>query len=112
MPLAAFSSAWRSRASLLAQTLERRLRILSLRPVDSPAPRADPPRPLARLRRELGVLESYAALIGILVGAGIFRVTSTAYASTGASVILGYVVLAPAVMATSVAYVVFLSTPL
>ena len=76
------------------------------------APPAEPPRPLERLRRELGVLESYAALIGILVGAGIFRVTSTAYASTGASVILGYVVLAPAVMATSVAYIVFLSTPL
>ena len=71
-----------------------------------------PARPLARLRRELGVLESYAALIGILVGAGIFRVTSTAYASTGASVILGYLVLAPAVLATSVAYIVFLSTPL
>ena len=67
---------------------------------------------LARLRRELGVIESYAALVGILVGAGIFRVTSSAYASTGPSVILGYVVLAPAILATSVAYSVFLSTPL
>jgi amino acid transporter len=80
--------------------------------MDSPAPPPDSIGPLARLRRELGVLESYAALIGILVGAGIFRVTGTAYASTGASVILGYVVLAPAVLATSVAYIVFLSTPL
>jgi APA family basic amino acid/polyamine antiporter len=80
--------------------------------MSSPTPEPEPSRPLERLRRELGVLESYAALIGILVGAGIFRVTGTAYASTGASVILGYVVLAPAILATSVAYIVFLSTPL
>jgi amino acid transporter len=80
--------------------------------VSSPFPAREPHGPLARLRRELGVLESYAALVGILVGAGIFRVTSTAYESTGASVILGYLVLAPAVLATAVAYVVFLSTPL
>lgn len=58
------------------------------------------------------MLESYAALVGILVGAGIFRVTGAAHASTGASVLLGYLVLAPAVLATSVAYSVFLSTPL
>ncbi len=73
---------------------------------------AGAPGRLERLRRELGVLESYAALVGILVGAGIFRVTSEAYARTGPSVILGYVVLAPAVFATAVAYIVFLSTPL
>jgi amino acid transporter len=64
------------------------------------------------LRRDLGALESYAALIGILIGAGIFKVTGEAWALTGPSVILGYVVLAPAVLATSVAYAVFLSTPL
>src|SRR5581483_10688575 len=64
------------------------------------------------LRRELGIVESYAALIGILVGAGIFKVTAGAWALTGASVILGYLVLAPAVLATSVAYSVFVSTPL
>jgi APA family basic amino acid/polyamine antiporter len=39
-------------------------------------------------------------------------VTSEAWALTGPSVILGYIVLAPAVLATSVAYAVFLSTPL
>src|SRR5437870_6242278 len=39
-------------------------------------------------------------------------VTGAAWQLTGASVILGYVVLAPAVLATSVAYSVFLSTPL
>ncbi|HWW61803.1 MAG TPA: amino acid permease, partial [Thermoanaerobaculia bacterium] len=66
----------------------------------------------AGLRRDLGTLESYAALLGMLIGAGIFKVTSEAWALTGPSVILGYVVLAPAILATSVAYSVFLSTPL
>src|SRR5688572_28393091 len=66
----------------------------------------------AGLRRDLGTLESYATLVGILIGAGIFKVTGEAYLLTGPSVILGYVVLAPAVLATSAAYSVFLSTPL
>src|SRR5215472_17931314 len=69
-------------------------------------------RPAAALRRDLGTLESYAALIGILIGAGIFKVTGQAWLLTGPSVILGYVVLAPAILATSVAYSVYLSTPL
>lgn len=64
------------------------------------------------LRRELGTLESYAALLGILIGAGIFKVTTDAWALTGPSVILGYFVLAFAVLATSVPYSVFVSTPL
>ena len=64
------------------------------------------------LRRDLGTLESYAALLGILIGAGIFKVTSDAWALTGPSVILGYLVLAIPVLATSIAYSVFLSTPL
>lgn len=64
------------------------------------------------LRRDLGTLESYAVIVGILIGAGIFKVTGEAWALTGPSVILGYLVLAPAVLATSVAYAVFLSTPL
>ena len=64
------------------------------------------------LRRELGRIESYATLIGILVGAGIFRVTSDAWSLTGSSVVLAYLSLAPAVLATSVPYAVFLSTPL
>ncbi len=64
------------------------------------------------LRRDLGTIESYATLLGILIGAGIFKVTGQAWLLTGPSVILGYVVLAPAVLATSVAYSVFLSTPL
>src|SRR5437016_10731090 len=75
----------------------------------------DSPNPtpiVSRLRRDLGTIESYAAIIGILIGAGIFKVTSDAWALTGPSVILGYFVLAPAVLATSVAYSVFVSTPL
>jgi basic amino acid/polyamine antiporter, APA family len=65
-----------------------------------------------RLRRDLGTLESYAALLGILIGAGIFTVTSRAWSLTGPSVILGYVVLFLVILATSVPYAAFLSTPL
>src|SRR5688572_9409137 len=66
----------------------------------------------AGLRRDLGTIESYATLLGILIGAGIFKVTGEAWSLTGPSVILGYLVLAPVILATSVAYSVFLSTPL
>jgi amino acid transporter len=65
-----------------------------------------------RLRRDLGTLESYAVVIGILIGAGIFQVTSQAWALTGPSVILGYLVLTPAILATSIPYAAYLSTPL
>src|SRR5256885_5079776 len=64
------------------------------------------------LRRDLGVVESYAALLGILIGAGIFKVTGVAWELTGPSVIFGYLLLAPAILATSVAYSVFVSTPM
>jgi basic amino acid/polyamine antiporter, APA family len=67
---------------------------------------------VSRLRRDLGTVESYAALIGILIGAGIFKVTSEAWALTGPSVILGYVILMPAILATSIPYAAFISTPL
>ena len=67
---------------------------------------------MARLRRDLGLLESYAALVGILIGAGIFKVTSESWVLTGPSVILGQAVLLVPILATSVAYSVFLSTPL
>src|SRR4051795_6550862 len=72
----------------------------------------DSKSPTSRLRRDLGTLESYAALIGILIGAGIFQVTSQAWALTGPSVILGYLVLTPAILATSIPYAAYLSTPL
>src|ERR1051325_5470930 len=65
-----------------------------------------------KLRRDLGTLESYATVIGILIGAGIFQVTSQAWALTGPSVILGYLVLTPAILATSIPYAAYLTTPL
>ena len=68
--------------------------------------------PTSRLRRDLGTLEAYATLIGILIGAGIFQVTSQAWAITGPSVILGYIVLTPAILATAIPYAAYLSTPL
>jgi basic amino acid/polyamine antiporter, APA family len=68
--------------------------------------------PASKLRRDLGTLESYAALIGILIGAGIFQVTSQAWALSGPSVILGYVVLTPAILATAIPYAAYLSTHL
>ena len=71
-----------------------------------------PGQPTSRLRRDLGTLESYATLIGILIGAGIFQVTSQAWALTGPSVVLGYIVLTPAILATSIPYAAYLSTPL
>jgi basic amino acid/polyamine antiporter, APA family len=68
--------------------------------------------PVSHLRRDLGTVESYAVLIGILIGAGIFQVTSQAWAMTGPSVILGYAILTPAILATSIPYAAYLSTPL
>jgi len=67
---------------------------------------------VSRLRRDLGTVESYAALIGILIGAGIFKVTSDAWRLTGPSVILGYAILMPAILATSIPYAAFISTSL
>src|SRR6476660_10521458 len=64
------------------------------------------------LRRDLGSVESYAAIIGILIGAGIFRVTSDAWELTGPSVILGYALLTPVILSTSIPYAAYLSTPL
>ena len=64
------------------------------------------------LRRDLGRAAAWAALLGTLVGAGIFRVTSDAWQLTGPSVMLGHVVLGVPVLATSVAYAAFLSTSL
>src|SRR5262245_11249422 len=83
------------------------------RDLDESAPRAVASGSAGgRLRRDLGVIESYAALLGILIGAGIFTVTSAVGALTGPSVILGYVVLFPLILATSVPYAAYLSTPL
>lgn len=64
------------------------------------------------LRRELTKLQSYATIIGVLVGSGIFVVTGKSGAIAGPSVPLAYLVLAPIVLVTAVAYSVYLSTPL
>ena len=48
----------------------------------------------------------------MLIGAGIFKVTSQSWSLTGPSVIFGYAVLMPAVLATSIPYAAFVSTPL
>src|SRR6202795_3162239 len=64
------------------------------------------------IRRELSKLESYATIIGILVGSGIFVVTGKSGAIAGPSIPLAYLVLAPVVLVTAVAYTVYLSTPL
>src|SRR5215211_6511944 len=64
------------------------------------------------LKRDLTKLESYATIIGILVGSGIFVVTGEAGTITGPAVPLVYITLAPVVLATAIAYSVYLSTPL
>src|ERR1044072_652913 len=79
---------------------------------NSSIPQMNSAPPVSRLRRDLGSVESYTALIGILVGAGIFKVTSDAGAITGPSVILSYIILMPAILATSIPYAAFISTPL
>ena len=65
-----------------------------------------------KLRRDLGPLSGYATIIGILVGAGIFRVTGEAGAVAGSSVPLAYLLFAPIVICTALTYSVFVSTPL
>ena len=64
------------------------------------------------LRRDLGSLSGYATIVGILVGAGIFRVTGEAGAVEGSSVPFAYLLFAPIVLAPAFAYSVFSSTPL
>src|SRR6185369_8152645 len=64
------------------------------------------------LNRELNKLESYATIIGILVGSGIFVVTGKSGSIAGPSIPLAYLVLAPVILVTAVAYSVYLSTPL
>ena len=67
---------------------------------------------MATLKRDLGKLSGYATIIGILVGAGIFRVTGEAGAVAGSAVPWAYLLFAPIVISTALAYSVFISTPL
>lgn len=64
------------------------------------------------LKRDLNKLESYATIIGILIGSGIFVVTGEQGKVAGPSVPLGYIALAPIILATALGYSVYLSTPL
>ncbi len=72
----------------------------------------DPHPHKAELKRDLTKLESYATIVGVLIGSGIFVVTGRLGAVAGPSVPLAYLVLAPVILATAVAYSVYLSTPL
>tara|TARA_B100000953_G_scaffold258937_1_gene223817 strand:+ start:130 stop:1473 length:1344 start_codon:yes stop_codon:yes gene_type:complete len=67
---------------------------------------------MTKLKRDLGKLSGYATIIGILVGAGIFRVTGEAGAVAGSAVTWAYLLFAPIVLCTAMAYSVFISTPL
>ena len=67
---------------------------------------------MAKLKRDLGKLSGYATIIGILIGAGIFRVTGEAGAVAGSAVPIAYLLFTPIVISTALAYSVFTSTPL
>jgi len=70
------------------------------------------PKKQLSLKRDLGPISGYATIIGILVGAGIFRVTGEAGAVAGSAVPFAYLLFAPIVLSTAIAYSVFMSTPL
>ena len=67
---------------------------------------------MVTLKRDLGKLSGYATIIGLLVGAGIFRVTGEAGAVAGSAVPWAYLLFAPIVLSTALAYSIFISTPL
>lgn len=64
------------------------------------------------LKRELGKFESYAIIIGSLIGAGIFVVTGQAGGIAGPGVPFAYLLMLPVILSTAMAYAVFMSTPL
>ena len=64
------------------------------------------------LKRELSKLESYATLVGVMVGAGIFVAIGEAGKDTGPATFLAYLILGPITLLTALPYVVFHSTPL
>ena len=64
------------------------------------------------LRRDLHTLQSYATIIGILVGSGIFVLTGEMANVAGPAVPLTFVLLFPVILATAFAYSLFTSTPL
>ena len=64
------------------------------------------------LKRDLGKFSAYATIVGILIGAGVFRVTGEAGAIAGSAVPFAYLLFAPIILSTALAYSVFISTPL
>ncbi len=64
------------------------------------------------LRRDLGPLQVYATIIGTLIGAGIFVVTGKMGELAGPAVPLVYILLAPVILTTALAYAIFMSTPM
>lgn len=64
------------------------------------------------LKRDLGPLQLYATIIGTLIGAGIFVVTGKMGAIAGPAVPLDYLLLAPVILTTALAYAIFMSSPM
>ncbi|MFZ3590237.1 APC family permease [Bacillus sp. DJP31] len=64
------------------------------------------------LQRGLNKWHGYAIMIGGMIGSGIFVVTGEVGGIAGPSVPLGYIVLLPMLLASALAYLVYLSTPL
>jgi amino acid transporter len=65
-----------------------------------------------KLRRELSGWHGYAIVIGGMIGSGIFVVTGEAGKAAGPSVPFGYIILLPILLASALAYLIFLSSPL
>jgi len=64
------------------------------------------------LKRELSKFESYATIIGVMVGAGIFVAIGEAGRDTGPATFLAYLALGPITLLTALPYIFFLSTSL
>ena len=64
------------------------------------------------LKRDLGKFSANATIVGILIGAGVFRVTGEAGAIAGSAVPFAYLLFAPIILSTALAYSVFITTPL
>lgn len=64
------------------------------------------------LKRELSKFQSYATLIGTMIGAGIFVAIGEAGQFSGPATFLAYLILGPVTILTCLPYIVFHSTPL
>ncbi|MFH1874449.1 MAG: APC family permease [Pseudomonadota bacterium] len=64
------------------------------------------------LKRDLSKLDSYATIIGMLIGAGIFVAIGQAGKDAGPATCLAYLLLGPATLLMALPYVIFQSTTL